>query len=605
MPQHRRSGRGSKPGKCCCGKPKFFVAALLLVALLIAFSAAGLAFSFASHTVPRDALLETPLTEEHPAANRATEQGHSLQSPRLLAVPSAPSSAANSTPLRSNVGHATSLPARATAKDLAKLFASKVATPAMNGTNVGTRSASCSNVAWPQTPRPPACKSKPLSESTLDAKKVQQAKACICGTGKEAESRRASNVAWAGVGLPALYSMLCCWGFDEPSHPSIMKMETSRREALIEALAPSVETAPAVEVRSHTRAVPLEVDCHHKDFSSGLFSGERRSQPVPMIDVISGMGGGAELDLLEMRLYELSDVVNLTVIPESSFNFRGDRKPRHFSRERDKRFKRFLPNILYLDLDTCDEYSHHVAKFRNKSKSKRTQAVWSIQTAQRNCIWRLLFAARPDLQGDTLIIFTDLDEIPRANAMFSLRHCELDRQGDQMGSTRRIIALRMVAMPFNMRVKSCSEEWKQGVVIDVNEAKKRKIVPLRPTDKKKWILKRAGIHMTYMGSLGQVNYKMIQHGEAGSLLAPLAGYEKQGSYCLAAVSEKRLDAMQRFLQDDPHFVVRHWEGKCSPLPREEPRAQKLEACLVPWILRENPSRYPAFMGFAGGKWTDQ
>jgi len=445
---------------------------------------------------------------------------------------------------------------------------------------------------------PEPCKKQPTTERIIDPGLKRQAKRCICGKNGTTTRSRADSTNGYMADLASAYALLCCWGMDEPGHGSVMKMDTSRREALIEALAPSVEAAPPVKLKVRRRPA-VKPNCQHPEFSSGLFTGKPRRNPPPLIDVISGMGGGAELDFLEIRLHELNGIVDYVVIPESAFNFRGDGKRRHFKRQM-KRFQEFLPRIVYLDLDTCVEYKHHVDKYRNKSKSKRTAAIWTIQASQRQCVWKLLFEKLPDVQPDALVIFTDLDEIPRAEAMIAVKHCELERK---IPEDRRIINLRLAALPFNLRVKTCNEVWKQGIIVEMKEARLRKFVPIRSRDQKNWVLKRAGVHLTYAGSLGQVNYKMLQHGESGSFLMPIAGYEKSGSYCLAAASHERLAAMERFLHDDPAFVVQHWQHHCSPLPRGPPDPAKLDDCLVPWVLRENPERYPAFMGTAGGVWT--
>jgi hypothetical protein len=106
-----------------------------------------------------------------------------------------------------------------------------------------------------------------------------------------------------------------------------------------------------------------------------------------MVDAVSGVGGGAELELLEIRFLELFDVVDLFVIAESAFNFRGDSKPRLFENNK-MRFEKFLDRIVHLDLDDCEPYRVRVDEFRRLPPNQRPKDVWSIQSAQRNCIGR-------------------------------------------------------------------------------------------------------------------------------------------------------------------------------------------------------------------------
>ena len=51
---------------------------------------------------------------------------------------------------------------------------------------------------------------------------------------------------------------------------------------------------------------------------------------------------GPELDYLELRMLELQGVADLMVVAESSFTFRGDRKPRHFQLNQRRFEERFV-----------------------------------------------------------------------------------------------------------------------------------------------------------------------------------------------------------------------------------------------------------------------
>ncbi|CAK0796786.1 unnamed protein product [Prorocentrum cordatum] len=182
-----------------------------------------------------------------------------------------------------------------------------------------------------------------------------------------------------------------------------------------------------------------------------------------MIDVVSGVGGGAELDLLEIRFLELVDVVDYFVVAESAFNFRGDTKPRLFDKNKG-RFEAFLPRIVYLDLDACRPYRSAVDKFRRKSPDQKQQNVWDIQSAQRNCIWTLL-KRHKNISSDTLVIHTDLDEIPTAEAMWSLRNCKWSDPGPTV-KYHDIVQLHLLALLYNLRTLQSvpSDNWVQGTV---------------------------------------------------------------------------------------------------------------------------------------------
>ena len=78
-------------------------------------------------------------------------------------------------------------------------------------------------------------------------------------------------------------------------------------------------------------------DCGNPSLST-LLTGERRDVPLFLVDMPTGMGGGAELEYLELRLLELQGIADLHVVAESGYTFRGDKKMRLF-RENRKRYE--------------------------------------------------------------------------------------------------------------------------------------------------------------------------------------------------------------------------------------------------------------------------
>jgi len=103
-----------------------------------------------------------------------------------------------------------------------------------------------------------------------------------------------------------------------------------------------------------------------------------------------------ELDLLELRLNELSDVVDVFVIVEARQTFTGDPKPLHFD-ENKTRFAKFLPKIRHLVLDS---FPDHLGS-------------WGREEYQRNTLREKLH----DTKAEDVILFSDLDEIPRASVV--------------------------------------------------------------------------------------------------------------------------------------------------------------------------------------------
>jgi beta-1,4-mannosyl-glycoprotein beta-1,4-N-acetylglucosaminyltransferase len=116
-----------------------------------------------------------------------------------------------------------------------------------------------------------------------------------------------------------------------------------------------------------------------------------------------------ELDLLEVRLHELDAVVDHFIIVESRVTHSRVPKPLYFEENR-PRFERFLPKITTVALDA------------DYMLSRSGDSHWDRETLQRDSLMSALEAL--DLGADDLVIISDLDEIPRAEAVRRLSHCE-------------------------------------------------------------------------------------------------------------------------------------------------------------------------------------
>jgi len=104
-----------------------------------------------------------------------------------------------------------------------------------------------------------------------------------------------------------------------------------------------------------------------------------------------------ELDLLELRLHELSDSLDYFVLVEATRTHSNQPKPLYFDENRE-RFSEFLPKIIHIIVDDFPE-----------SPEDR----WVLENYQRNAIMRGLQNCKPD---DSIII-SDVDEIVRYDSV--------------------------------------------------------------------------------------------------------------------------------------------------------------------------------------------
>lgn len=425
----------------------------------------------------------------------------------------------------------------------------------------------------------------------------------VANTTTSATPMLPQNTTTAAEIMAEMFRELCNWS----ENTEVRHYDFDKRERLIDLLANVVEASPPPHTLSVRKRPGVFTDalCKRSEWSPDLLSGMRKSTSPKMVDVSSGLGGGAELDYLELRLYELNEIVDLFVVAESAYNFRGDRKPRLFHRNRD-RFADFLGKILYLDLDTCSSYLDHVMAFRGKPAAAREQNLWDIQYSQRNCIWKMLLEARPDLPDDTLMIHTDIDEVPDADAMWAAKHCEWIATSVEY---HMMIQLHFRPITYNLRTllaggyEHGSDAWKQGIVVVLGRVRIREDVRTGRYDAKilvqclrcanTRVMRYAGVHLQAITQLASYYYKGIQHGEGGNIPNPILKLsEGPTTFCNAARPDA-VEAAQQALQDAPGA----WSGKStSLLPREPPAPVEQKKWQVPWVLAHNPHRYPFFWG---------
>jgi len=207
-----------------------------------------------------------------------------------------------------------------------------------------------------------------------------------------------------------------------------------------------------------------------------------------------------EIDLLELRLNELWDVVDVFVIVEARTTFTGNSKPMCLT-DHAERLAKYMHKIRYVVVEDFPE----------------GMSNWGKEEYQRNALKTEL----SDLMPDDILIFSDLDEIPRAQIVQSIAE-----QGIQ---PREVYCLSLDWYSFYLNVK-ISEKWeRQGPRLiragDLSElyALRRVMAPtsgwgrdmLRQIKSSKqmghWVKRilvpNAGWHFTWMGGTEAVALK--------------------------------------------------------------------------------------------------
>jgi beta-1,4-mannosyl-glycoprotein beta-1,4-N-acetylglucosaminyltransferase len=142
-----------------------------------------------------------------------------------------------------------------------------------------------------------------------------------------------------------------------------------------------------------------------------LHNWKTRDQPAKNVKVLDAILMSSELDLLEVRLNELDPVVDRFFIIESNATFTGLPKETYFQNNR-QRFEKFAKKISYRFIPGPSE--HNEAK------------AWDVERDARMAMNTFLRSHITEFPPDTqsLVIMSDLDEIPFAHSIMLLKGCD-------------------------------------------------------------------------------------------------------------------------------------------------------------------------------------
>jgi len=246
-----------------------------------------------------------------------------------------------------------------------------------------------------------------------------------------------------------------------------------------------------------------------------------------------------ELDLLEVRLHELRNVVDIFVLVEATLTTKGQPKPLYFDDSR-QRFRPFLDKIRHVVVSDLPAHG----------------SAWDREHLQKLAIKRGL----GDVRADDVIIVTDADEIVHPSVVGQL--------GGFHGFTK--LRMRMYMYYINMFLR---DDWDKPFALpgslidqidDVNRIRNLNKNPDSfPADCRWRFLDNAGWHFTHVGGADRVREKLRayvhQGGKYDEMLAE-GGIEERmrtgrAPGNLSMLRLVRVDeSMPRFLRDnEQHF----------------------------------------------------
>lgn len=221
-----------------------------------------------------------------------------------------------------------------------------------------------------------------------------------------------------------------------------------------------------------------------------------------------------ELELLEIRLHELDPVVDVFILAEARHTFQKKTKELVFEKNK-SRFAKFLPKIRHIVVDELPGFFY---------KWRRPDA-WVVSDYQKGQVVRGLH----DAKGDDTVIFSDVDEIPKASAVRSA--------AGKTGVTvfeQRLYAyyLNNICTEYDTHGIECVAQynrdglgwWRGSVMMDFESfcklgksIKKMRLLHDKP-EPQVTVARDAGWHFTSIGDVERIALKLesYEHSEANT-----------------------------------------------------------------------------------------
>jgi len=187
-----------------------------------------------------------------------------------------------------------------------------------------------------------------------------------------------------------------------------------------------------------------------------------------------------ELDMLELRLHELSPLVDTFVLSEATHTFSNKPKPLVFDEHRD-RFRDFANRIEHVVIDRYDGLD------RNDP--------WSMERGQKQIALDIALDRLQPSKGDILIV-SDCDEIPRAET--------LARQRD---TDWLALTLEMPLYYYHMNCLCTNRPWRACKVVRY-QGERLRHRRIRHSRLKSLVVANAGWHFSYLGDADAIQYKI-------------------------------------------------------------------------------------------------
>lgn len=188
-----------------------------------------------------------------------------------------------------------------------------------------------------------------------------------------------------------------------------------------------------------------------------------------------------EFDMLELRLKEISSVVDKFILVEANSTFKGDYKPFYFDENKEK-YKEWEDKIIHIKCIIPESITD----------------VWSRERYQRNSFMTSLYYL--GLSDNDLVMITDVDEIPNVDTIGYIKN---GYPHDMKG----LYKLEMDVYCASLYNKCTHIKWYHPKIVDWETLKSKTPDSCRLDFNCQW-WENGGWHLTYFGGVDKIVNKI-------------------------------------------------------------------------------------------------
>lgn len=201
-----------------------------------------------------------------------------------------------------------------------------------------------------------------------------------------------------------------------------------------------------------------------------------------------------ELDIIGIRLEEMSPAVDWFVLVEGNRDFKGDPKPMEYDLHRD-RFAKFAHKIIHVKVE---DYPENVD-------------AWAREAWTRNATLRGVKQV-PDLDPEDWVILSDVDEIIRQERLWNIREVEPFKIYDPKSD---VIKFNLSFRYYKFNCRAVNDGWGAPIAVRARlftdpQNTRHNNNPEIPWDHC-FTVPNAGWHFSYMGGVDAIIRKIEQN----------------------------------------------------------------------------------------------